>query len=35
MILKNKIVYARGFGIKDIETREPVTERTLFHLASV
>ena len=28
-------VYAQGFGVKDIETQEPVTSRSLFHLASI
>jgi CubicO group peptidase (beta-lactamase class C family) len=35
LIKNNEIVYARGFGVKDIATGEPVTEQTLFHLASV
>jgi CubicO group peptidase (beta-lactamase class C family) len=29
------LVYARAFGVRSLETREPVTERSLFHLASV
>lgn len=28
-------VYAQGFGVKDIETQEPVTASSLFHLASI
>ena len=28
-------VVVRGFGVRDLRTREPVTTRTLFHLASV
>jgi CubicO group peptidase (beta-lactamase class C family) len=35
-IVKDKeIVYARGFGFKNIDTREPITVKTLFHMASV
>ncbi len=29
------IVYARGFGVRDIRTQEPVTVRSLFHQASI
>lgn len=29
------IVYARGFGVKHLETREPITATSLFHLASL
>jgi CubicO group peptidase (beta-lactamase class C family) len=28
-------VYAKGFGVKNLETKEPVTEKSLFHMASV
>jgi len=31
----NEIVYARGFGFKNIDTKEPVTTATLFHMASI
>ena len=31
----NEIVYARGFGVRDIRTQEPVTVRSLFHQASI
>jgi CubicO group peptidase (beta-lactamase class C family) len=34
-IVKGEQVYARGFGVKNIETQEPVTDRSLFHLASI
>ena len=35
-ILKgNKIIYAKGFGVRNLETKEPVTTRSLFHMASV
>lgn len=29
-----KLVYAKGFGVANLRTREPVTPRTLFNLAS-
>jgi len=31
----DEIVYARGFGVKHLETREPITATSLFHLASL
>ena len=31
----DEVVYAKGFGVKHLETREPVTATSLFHLASV
>lgn len=31
----NEIAYAKGFGFKNIETRESVTITTLFHMASI
>ncbi|MEM9859770.1 MAG: serine hydrolase domain-containing protein, partial [Bacteroidota bacterium] len=35
-ILKNgNILYSKGFGIKNKDTKEPVTSKSLFHLASV
>jgi CubicO group peptidase (beta-lactamase class C family) len=34
VIEKDKIVYAKGFGVKDIKTKEPVTENTLFAIGS-
>lgn len=35
IVAGNETVYARGFGVRSIETREPVTMTTLFHLASI
>ncbi len=35
IVLGKQIVYAKGFGVSNIETREPVTPATLFHLASI
>jgi N-acyl-D-amino-acid deacylase len=32
---RGKLVYARGFGYTDVETREAVTPRTLFRVASL
>jgi CubicO group peptidase (beta-lactamase class C family) len=31
----NEVVYARGFGYKNIDTKKPVTTSTLFHMASI
>jgi CubicO group peptidase (beta-lactamase class C family) len=30
-----ELIYAKGFGVRHMETREPVTADSLFHLASV
>ena len=35
IVADNEIVYARGFGVKSIETREPISMTTIFHMASV
>lgn len=34
-IVSGDQVYAKGFGVKSIETQEPVTAHSLFHLASI
>lgn len=35
-ILKNnKVIYKKGFGVKDLQTNESVTDSSLFHMASV
>ncbi|HEV7610713.1 MAG TPA: serine hydrolase [Steroidobacteraceae bacterium] len=31
----DRIVYARGFGVRNVETREPVNEETIFPIGSV
>lgn len=35
IVKNNKIVYAKGFGVKNLETKAPITEKSLFHMASV
>lgn len=35
IVKENKIAYAKGFGYKHIDTREPITATTLFHMASI
>jgi len=35
IVVNNQIVYAKGFGFKNIETEEPMSITTLFHLASI
>jgi CubicO group peptidase (beta-lactamase class C family) len=35
LVKGDALVYAQGFGVRNIETREPVTARSLFHMASV
>jgi CubicO group peptidase (beta-lactamase class C family) len=34
IVYKDKLVYARGYGYRDIEEKLPVTPNTLFHIAS-
>ena len=35
IVKDNEIIFARGFGYLDINTREPVTIYSLFHVASI
>jgi CubicO group peptidase (beta-lactamase class C family) len=35
IVMHNEIVYAKGFGVRNSETQEPVTPESLFHMASV
>lgn len=32
---RGQVVFARGYGLADLETREPITTRTLFNLGSL
>lgn len=34
VVERDKVVYARGFGVKDMDTRQPVTPQTLFAIGS-
>lgn len=34
IVYKDKLVYAKGFGYRDVEEKLPVTPNTLFHIAS-
>ncbi len=34
IVKDGKVVYMKGFGVKDLETKEPVDENTLFMIAS-
>jgi CubicO group peptidase (beta-lactamase class C family) len=34
-VVRDDEVVARGFGVRDVRTHEPVTAETMFHLASV
>jgi len=31
----DKVVYSSGFGLKNLQSKEPVTARSLFHMASI
>lgn len=35
IVLDKQIVYAKGFGVQNIETKEPVTPGSLFSIASI
>jgi CubicO group peptidase (beta-lactamase class C family) len=35
IVADNEIVYARGFGVKSIETQKPISITTIFHMASI
>jgi len=35
VVLKGKIIFARGFGVKNLDTGEPITPESLFHMASI
>src|SRR3712207_1747798 len=35
MVKSGELVYAQGFGVRSLDSQEPVTPRSLFHLASV
>ncbi|MBV7337115.1 serine hydrolase [Chloroflexi bacterium TSY] len=35
LVKGGKVLYAQGFGKRNLDTGEPVTDRSLFHLASV
>src|SRR5687767_1423200 len=34
VVEKNKVIYAKGFGFRDFENRQPVTPNTLFAIGS-
>jgi CubicO group peptidase (beta-lactamase class C family) len=35
IVRDHALLYAKGFGVRNVDTREPVTPESLFHLASV
>jgi len=35
LVANNRILYKKGYGVKNIETLEPVTDHSVFHTASV
>lgn len=35
IVKDNELVYSKGFGVKNLMTRDPVTAKSLFHMASV
>src|SRR6202023_674304 len=35
VVFQNQVVYAAGFGVRDVNTREPVNAATVFQLSSL
>ncbi|TVX94368.1 serine hydrolase [Paenibacillus agilis] len=35
VVYNKETIYTKGFGVKNVDTKEPVNERSLFHMASV
>jgi len=35
VVFQDKVVYAAGFGVRDVNTQEPVNADTVFQLASL
>lgn len=35
VVYDNEVIYTKGFGVKNIDTKEPINEYSLFHMASV
>jgi CubicO group peptidase (beta-lactamase class C family) len=35
LVKDNKVIWEKGFGIADIQTKEPITTRTLFNVGSI
>jgi len=35
VVSKEETIFAKGFGVKNVNTNEPISEHTLFHMASV
>src|SRR6476646_6300412 len=35
VVFQDKVVYAKGFGVRDVNTKAPVNADTVFQLASV
>ena len=35
IVRDNEIVYAKGYGVKNIKSKDPITHESLFHMASV
>ena len=35
VVYNNEVIYTKGFGVKNVDTKEPIDENSLFHMASV
>lgn len=35
VVYNKEVIYTKGFGVKNVDTKEPIDENSLFHMASV
>ncbi len=35
VVYNDEVIYTKGFGVKNVDTKEPIDENSLFHMASV
>ncbi len=35
VVYNNEVIYTKGFGVKNVDTKEPIDENSIFHMASV
>jgi CubicO group peptidase (beta-lactamase class C family) len=35
LVKENKVIYQKGFGIADVQTKEPINSKTLFNVGSI
>ncbi len=35
VVYNDEVIYTKGFGVKNVDTKEPIDENSIFHMASV